>query len=74
MICLKQYQGQLKFGCFWQVLGFLVLLSGTSLYNELLRGCMPANWSDGPPDGAHQASQPNRDAFTTNLLCVPHIA
>ncbi|KAK9863936.1 hypothetical protein WJX84_010068 [Apatococcus fuscideae] len=37
-----------------EVLGFLVLLSGTSLYNELLRSCMPATWSPGPADSAYQ--------------------
>jgi len=27
---------------FLQVVGFAVLLSGTSIYNELLRSCLPA--------------------------------
>lgn len=33
-----------------QVLGFAVLLAGSSLYNELIRGCLP-------PVGAHRAAE-----------------
>ena len=41
--------------CCLQVLGFLVLVSGTSLYNELIRGCLPS--SSGLPDPEEDALQ-----------------
>eukprot|EP00891_Asterochloris_glomerata_P001144 jgi/Astpho2/1144/Aster-07690 len=41
---------------FLQVLGFLVLVSGTSLYNELIRGCLPSSFS--LPDPEEDALQP----------------
>ena len=36
--------------CCPQVLGFLVLVSGTSLYNELIRGCLPSTSSLPDPE------------------------
>lgn len=33
-----------------QVLGFLVLVSGSSLYNELIRSCLPAVYPQPPSD------------------------
>lgn len=27
-----------------EVVGFLVLISGTSLYNEILKSCLPGMW------------------------------
>ena len=41
--------------CCLQVLGFLVLVSGTSLYNELIRGCLPS--SSSLPDPEEDALQ-----------------
>jgi hypothetical protein len=32
------------------VLGFLVLVSGSSLYNELIRSCLPAVYPQPPSD------------------------
>lgn len=62
--------------CCLQVLGFLVLVSGTSLYNELIRGCLPSSFS--LPDPEEDALQVIMQAPTRlmpgcshdSLLCM----
>jgi hypothetical protein len=37
-----------RWTCVLQVIGFLVLVAGSSLYNELIRSCLPAVYPAAP--------------------------
>ncbi len=47
-----------------QVVGFLVLVSGTSLYNELMRSCLPRMYD------THVDSDAEARSFCLAALCV----
>lgn len=55
-----------------QVLGFLILIAGTSMYNELLRGCLPGVPPPVPQDASLEV-QPLPSASVLSSACMPPV-
>ena len=51
-----------------QVLGFLILIAGTSMYNELLRGCLPGVPPPVPHDEPLEVHPPHGPFNTVKCL------